>query len=135
MPIVIRRWITRADLIANRDSLFAFGDNVAKEGYGGQAREMRGEVNAVGIPTKWMPSNTSGSFFIDRDFDAMMPLIDAAFMKLAAHLRTGGVVIWPAQGVGTGRANLRQVAPLIAAYIDRSFEELQKVTKQQNQPK
>lgn len=128
MPVVIRRWITRDDLIANRHALFAFGDNIAKTGHGGQAREMRGEVNAVGIPTKWKPSNAPGSFFIDRDFEEVRPLIDAAFMKLAAHLRTGGVVIWPANGIGTGRANLRQVAPLITAYIDRSFDELMKIT-------
>ncbi len=54
-------FISRLDLQANPNITFLFGDNVADHGKpldqrigkGGQAAEMAGEPNAVGIPTLW----------------------------------------------------------------------------------
>jgi hypothetical protein len=42
---------TRATARRYTDALFAFGDNLARTGRGGQAAALRGEPNAVGIPT------------------------------------------------------------------------------------
>ena len=61
--ITFQERITRADLRANPDTLYVFGDNMRRRGMGGQAAEMRGEPNAVGIPTKWRPSRTEWDFF------------------------------------------------------------------------
>ena len=51
VPFRIRRqtWITRADLKANRDLIYVYGDNVKRDGRRGLAREMRGEPNAHAI--------------------------------------------------------------------------------------
>jgi hypothetical protein len=49
--------IYRRDLRANPESLYLFGDNTKRVGIGGQAREMRGEPNAVGIATKNAPGS------------------------------------------------------------------------------
>ena len=65
MPILFRHMIYRKQLKDNPNILYVFGDNMVRQGYGGQAREMRGEPNAVGIPTKWRPDNTDGAFFYD----------------------------------------------------------------------
>ncbi len=48
----IRELIRREDVRAEPDKIFLFGDNLKESGYGGQAKEMRGEANARGIPTK-----------------------------------------------------------------------------------
>ena len=57
------RNISRAYVRANRDKLFLFGDNLERRGFGGQAAAMRGEPNAVGIPTKKKPSYAGDAFF------------------------------------------------------------------------
>lgn len=60
------KYITRQMMRAEPTTLFVFGDNLAQVGYGGQAKEMRGEPNAVGIPTKRKPSRTApDEFFTD----------------------------------------------------------------------
>ncbi|KKL05458.1 hypothetical protein LCGC14_2605850, partial [marine sediment metagenome] len=54
--IEYRDHITRQMLRDEPDTLFVFGDNMQRRGLGGQAFAMRGEPNAVGIPTKIFPS-------------------------------------------------------------------------------
>ena len=95
-------------------------------GFGGQAAELRGEPNAVGIITKRAPRNGLGAFLTDDDLELIVPLIDAAFARLRTHLLTGGTVVWPSNDVGTGRAALSSHAPSIAAYIDESRVNLER---------
>ena len=73
------------DLRAEPDKIFLFGDNLKQAGYGGQAKEMRGEENAVGIPSKKAPSNSPTSFFTDKEFDANKKAIDEADQKLSEN--------------------------------------------------
>jgi hypothetical protein len=89
-----------------------------QRGFGGQAKEMRGEPNAVGIPTKWKPDMTPEAFFKDEDFDAIVPRIKSAFVRLKVHQMEGGIIVWPEAGIGTGLANLKKSAPKIWALID-----------------
>lgn len=109
--------ITRAMLRAEPDTLFVFGDNMSAAGLGGQAKVMRGEPNAVGIPTKWLPSRTDAAYFTDADYEWIKPKIEAQFRMLADHLRIGGKVVWPEDGIGTGLAELPARAPAIYALI------------------
>lgn len=111
--------ITRAMLRAEPKTLFVFGDNMVGVGKGGQAREMRGEPNAVGIPTKLYPSMHAEGFFVDADLPKAMPRIDLAFGRLFVHAALGGEIVWPADGIGTGLAQLQERAPAIWAYIER----------------
>jgi nucleoid DNA-binding protein len=112
-------YITRAMLRAQPEVLFAFGDNMQRAGLGGQARAMRGEPNAVGVPTKWAPHRGPTAYFTDADWsrDEVRAAIDAAFDQLAAALRRGGRIAFPADGLGTGRAELANRAPRIARHI------------------
>jgi len=55
--------ITRDYVKDNPDMVFIFGDNDERDGMGGQAGEMRGERNAIGIPTKKKPSATDDSYY------------------------------------------------------------------------
>jgi len=131
MPVVKQKWITRDDLKRNPDHLFAFGDNMARRGLGGQAKEMRGEPNAVGVPTKWEPTMYPSGFFSEADLEKVKPSIDKAFEQLRAHLARGGTVVLPRDGLGTGLAALDGRAPSIVALIQAHIEALDTVTKEE----
>jgi len=113
MPLQTERFITRAMLRARPEVLFVFGDNMIGKGDGGQAYEMRGEPNAVGIPTKWRPSMHADAFFCDRDAPKVLEVVIPIFQRLFNHLEAGGTVIWPEAGIGTGRGQLKERAPEI----------------------
>ncbi len=67
--VVTMKWITRSFVRDHHDRIFLFGDNLTRQGYGGQAAAMRGEPNAVGIPTKKLPSDREAAFFSDEEFE------------------------------------------------------------------
>jgi len=115
--VVFTPWYTRADALANPTTLYVFGDNIGRRGRGGQAAELRGLPNAVGIPTKWAPNMTSGAFFRDSDLAVVQSRIDKAFATLTRHVQQGGDVVWPEAGIGTGYAELPTRAPKIHAHI------------------
>ncbi|MGD9560881.1 MAG: hypothetical protein AB7F88_00370 [Pyrinomonadaceae bacterium] len=119
------RFITREYVRANREKLFVFGDNLERRGLGGQAAEMRGEPNAIGIPTKKSPSYNNDAFFTDAEFEQNKAAIDAAFAKIIASVSDSiRVIIIPSGGVGIGRAQLRKRAPRTFAYLQQKLAEL-----------
>lgn len=127
MPVETVKRYTRENLRARPETLFVFGDNMARLGHGGQARACRGEPNAVGIPTKWRPATDHAAFFSNDDIDKVKPEIDRAFARLSAHLQAGGTVVIPEDGVGTGLARLPDAAPVIYRYITQEFGKLQRL--------
>lgn len=127
MPLRRVQWITRKLVRDNPDTLFVFGDNMLRVGKGhnaGQAREMRGEPNAVGIVTKWRPSMEEDAFFIDDHLSLVRESIEGTFQRLADHLERGSEVVWPEGGIGSGRAQLSTRAPAIAALIEHHYQRL-----------
>ena len=129
MPIIKSKWTVRADLRNNPEHLFVFGDNMVRKGFGGQAMEMRGEPNAIGVPTKWAPSMSPSAFLTEADLERVKPEIDKAFERLRLHLAGGGTVVLPRDGIGTGLAQLESRAPSIAALIQAHIEALEAAAK------
>jgi hypothetical protein len=117
-----RDHITRQMLRDEPEKLFVFGDNMIARGFGGQAKEMRGEPNAVGIPTKQYPDRGPAAYFKNEDLSRVRPKIDAAFLKLAFHALRGGKIVWPSAGIGTGLAELEKRAPKIWQLIESGRE-------------
>lgn len=116
--------ITREYIRANPDKLFLFGDNLERRGYGGQAAAMRGESNAIGIPTKNSPSNKDDAYFSDDEFDQNKTAIDAALAEVTrATANSSRVIVIPADGLGTGRAQLRRREPRTFAYLEQRLTE------------
>ena len=115
--IIYQSRIYRADLQANPTVLYVFGDNFLRRGMGGQAGEMRGEPNAVGVATKWAPSHRREAFFSDDQFERIIDAINADVHPLWKHLDAGGVVVAPLDGIGTGLSQLPTRAPRIYRYI------------------
>ena len=123
--------ITRALLRANPSTLFVFGDNLRRRGLGGQAAQMRGEPNAVGLPTKRAPTTRPEAYLSDADLAAIQAAAAADIDRLRRHLASGGHVVWPAAGIGTGRADLPRRAPAIFDWYASILEELKQIVPPQ----
>lgn len=117
-------YISRKDIQSHKDTVFLFGDNLKRIGLGGQAKEMRGEPNTVGIVAKKSPSNSPDAFFTDEDFEFVKEIIDEDFEKVWECIGKGMSVVIPRSGIGTGLARLEEKSPLIFQYIKSKIEEL-----------
>ena len=127
MPVIFQKFIYREDLVNNRHVLYLFGDNLERKGFGGQAKEMRGEPNAVGIATKKKPSLFEDSFFSDEDMELFETHYVEDMWKVDQHLEQGGVIVVPSDGLGTGLSELPTRAPTIDKYIREDIEALRSV--------
>ncbi len=125
MPVVFQEPITRAEIRKHRDRLYVFGDNLERKGYGGQARECRGEPNAIGIHTKRAPSMKESAFFSDADYELWTESTKAAWNMLRHAVLEGKTVVFPKAGLGTGLAQLAEKAPTIKAAIDRAVGQIE----------
>lgn len=101
----------------NPDKVYLFGDNLEGVGKGGQA-VVRGEPNAIGIPTKKGPKSDEGAYFNDADLKANKEAIDAAFNKIPDE----ATVVIPKDGLGKDLANK---APKTFEYLKEKLDELQ----------
>lgn len=118
MTLLYIKKYTRAYIQAHPDWLFVFGDNLARAGYGGQAKEARGEPNAIGITTKKAPNMTPDAFLTDANYDAWFAGERPTFNRLYDAAKAGRTIIWPLDGIGTGLARLEQKAPQIWQEIE-----------------
>lgn len=121
MPLVRQKYITREDLRANPSKVYVFGDNVDRRGYGGQAKEMRGEPNAIGVATKHSPSMSSRAFFDDTIECQIIVMQD--LKKVQDALDAGETVVVPTDGIGTGLSRLQTTAPNLDRFIKKWFSD------------
>ena len=129
MPVIRQKFIYRSDLRENPRVLYVFGDNAARIGLGGQAKEMRGEPNALGVATKWRSGMNTHDFFYDDQFEERTKgIIDNDFKPIVKALEQGRIVIIPSDGLGTGFSQLPQRAPATYAYIEQHIAELSSIT-------
>lgn len=110
MPVRFQKWITRQDLQSNPDTYYVFGDNGQGVGLGGQAKEMRGEPNAIGVPTKWAPGMEEYDFFHDTSLGAAL-LMNDGLRRIKMLIDDGHTIIFPSDGLGTGLSMLPVKAP------------------------
>lgn len=116
MLIYYQNHVIRDDLKKNRSALFIFGDNEARVGYGGQAREMRGEPNAFGIATLWKPGFPYHESQYRAACDLIMKDVSSIEAALAGPHYAG--IIFPAFGIGTGLSGLASSAPSVKDFLD-----------------
>lgn len=100
--IYTQKWIERADLQANPEVYFLFGDNTIRRGMGGQAGAMRDEPNAIGIATKLTPTSESNAFFSDDALEANCRIIAKDFREAFNRRDEGHMIVIPADGTGHG---------------------------------
>ncbi len=114
--------ITREFVSEHKETLFVFGDNAARKGFGGQAREMRGMPNALGIPTKRLPEMGANAFFSDKKEE--IEIVKDSLVELVKLTDKYRSVVIPSAGLGTGRAKLREKSPKIDRIIRSVFDKL-----------
>lgn len=114
---IYQNYITRADLIANRGALYIFGDNEQRSGYGGQAKEMRGEMNSFGFVTKHAPGMDTDDCWSDSHFQSNKRVIDHELESLTIKAPEYRILVWPYAGIGTGYSKLPQKAPMTWDYL------------------
>ena len=113
MPLITQKRIYRSDLRSNPDILYIFGDNEQRIGMGGQAAEMRGEPNAVGVATLAAP----GRYWNAQDTSRQCLILDADLKRARQAIAAGKIVIFPEDGIGTGIASLDSHAPDTFHYL------------------
>lgn len=118
--LILQHRIYRLDLQANPDVLYVFGDNEQRWGRGGQAAEMRGEPNAIGVATLKAP----GVFWSDADAAHQCAVIDADLAPVFAALREGRTVVFPLDGIGSGLADLERRSPITWAHLQQRISQL-----------
>ncbi|MDP7159320.1 MAG: hypothetical protein QF855_01825 [Candidatus Pacebacteria bacterium] len=112
MALIKQKFIYRQDLKDHPNNLYLFGDNMAREGMGGQAKEMRGEVNAVGIITKVRPAMGAADFLGDSDLNEVLKDYGNVYNYCKKFKDFGGAdIVVPADGIGTGLALLETKSP------------------------
>ena len=117
MPVKYLDWITRNMLRAEPEARFVFGDNMRRTGFGGQAGEMRGELNAIGVATLYAP----GSYYRPDD-PAALAVVVHDLTKIGRALCDGRTVYVPRDGLGTGLAHLPENAPALHRLIVAFFK-------------
>lgn len=117
--IVQTEWFTKEDIQANPDKIYVFGDNEQRQGTGGQAKACRGEPNIIGIRTKRYPGTNANAYWTDETFIENKKMVDEDFRKVQLAILMGNTVVFPADGFGTGLANLKENAPLTLHYIQK----------------
>ena len=123
MPVIFQCVIQRRDLRANPGLYYIFGDNMVRQGYGGQAAAMRGEPNAVGIPTKRTPDTDETAYFYDHQFEEFCYVVQPSLLYVEKLLIAKQTIIMPMDGIGGGRARL-QSQPKIWTWLQEQLNGL-----------
>ena len=99
--IIYQYRVAHADLVANPNLVYVFGDNVARYGYAGQAAACRNKHNSHGIATLWEP----GKYFDDRDYLKITAILVKDIDNLAERKAN---IVFPLDGIGTGLARMEE---------------------------
>lgn len=118
MPLRYEPHITRAYALANPAWWFVFGDNMARSGYGGLARELRSLPNSIGVRTKRLPSTETGAYFSDSEYDHWRGFISIDLALVEAKLKALCTVVWPRKGLGRGLSQMHVKCPRLLAYLE-----------------
>lgn len=126
MIIIRQKMIMRSDCKANPHILYIFGDNLERIGFGGQAKEMRGEPNAFGIVTKRRAAHDDNCYMRDDNKVDWSDVRKDLFILRKSLQEYRGLVI-PFDGIGTGLAKLPEYAPRLLAYINEELNKLKEI--------
>ena len=112
------KWYKREEVAADTNAVYLFGDNYKQQGTdvvpSATQAVIRGLPNAIGIPTKHDQYTGDHSYLSDKD----LPKFKRSTIKgLMTAIRSGKIIVVPADGIGTGSAQLSNRAPQCAAYI------------------
>lgn len=131
MPLLRQQYISRTDLKKNRHVLYVYGDNTQRKGLGGQAEQMRGEPNGIGVATKYRGAKDPDAYFGEEpeQIIAQKRVIDEDMKPLFDKVKRGGVVVISLAGLGTDRADLEFRAPSTWDYLQEKLVALERTAE------
>jgi hypothetical protein len=128
---------TREQVAKQTDKVFLFGDNTndrlnTKYIPSSTQAVIRELSNAIGIDTKKDRATNNSSYFTNADFNIFKQQVDEAIQKAK---NSGKTIVIPADGIGTGKAMLKEKAPKLFGYLQQELDNLkkQKTTLQQKE--
>jgi hypothetical protein len=124
VQIIYQKIIYREDLQANPDVFYIFGDNDQRKGFGGQAKEMRGEPNAIGIRTKKSPDMQLASFYSDDEYAENCRKILEDLEIITELLDDGQIVVFPLDGIGIGLSDMSNKCPKTFKFLQTKIRGL-----------
>lgn len=125
MTILVSKKFSIEQCRVNFDCLFIFGDNLEREGMGGQA-VIREQTNAIGLATKKKPSSSPDAYFIDEEFKENCQIIEEEIVKIWNYAKEHDykAIAFPYMGLGTGLSDMPHKCPRTFFYLcTRLFEE------------
>jgi hypothetical protein len=118
---------TREQVTTQPEKVFLFGDNTddrlnTKYIPSSTQAVIRDLPNAIGIDTKKNRGTNDNSYFTDADFLQFKQQIDNAIQQAK---NSNKVIVIPADGIGTGKAMLKEKAPKLFNYLQQELNKLQ----------
>jgi hypothetical protein len=120
--------ITREFIRRNRHILFVFGDNDTRTGFGGMAKDFRGEVNAIGIRTKKYPGMDKSHFYTDDELSANQSKITNDIKNVLNSSINYSYIYLPSL-IGLGKANMATRCPKTHTFLRQEMLRIEVILK------
>lgn len=125
---IFKGFWNRRQVASQEDKVFLFGDNtndrtVTKHVPSMTQAVIRGLSNAIGIDTKKDRGTSASSYLTDNDLKWFKNHVDTQ-IQLAKS--SGKTIVMPADGIGTGKAMLKEKAPKLFQYLQNKLNSLEK---------
>ena len=118
---------TRDQVARDTESVYVFGDNIQDNVnlYVPSSTQavIRGLPNSRYIITKKNRYWNTQSFLTDKDLELFTQYLELTIVMLHLDLLTGKTIIFPEQGLGTGKAMLKEKAPACWEYLCKGLKE------------
>ena len=118
---------TRDQVARDVDSVYVFGDNIKDsiDLYVPKSTQacIRGLPNVVGVNTKVSRGWKRNDFFSDISLPTFKTLVEASIWKIYAYSESGKTIVFPSDGIGTGKAMLKEKAPKCWDYLCKRLKE------------
>lgn len=117
---------TREQVMKEVDKVFLFGDNTndrvnTKYIPSSTQAVIRGLNNAIGIDTKKDRGTSPTSYFTNTDFEVFKKQVDQVIEQAK---QSGKTIVIPVDGIGTGKAMLKERAPKLFDYLQQELNKL-----------
>lgn len=127
-PIRIHKGFWTRDQVARDvESVYVFGDNAADalDLYIPKSTQacIRGLTNVRGLTTKKDRHWNESSFLSNDDLPIFIVLLEATIELIKLDSAKGKTIVFPEQGIGTGKAMLREKAPACWEYLCKRLKE------------